>query len=120
MQAGPSDVWFLSIQIGRDQRITGSSEEVSGPGLKDDRTVHTYRYRLVGSIDGTQASFRLVDMAPGGKQSQDCKCTITNHKVSTGLAGDVFSAATREQFDSAVAARMPVWKYQEQTTFGHH
>ncbi len=119
MQAQPEDVWFLSIQIGRDQRISGSAEEVRGPGETDDRTVHTYHYRLVGSMDGNQADFRMEDTAPGRMQSQNCKCTISIHKVSTGLAGDVFVAATRKQFASAVTTRMPFWEHQEQIGFGH-
>jgi len=113
MSAGPSAVFWLSLDVG--QHVSGTSHEVLGPGLTNDRKVHEYTDRVVGSLSGDTLTFTLVANSQvdswGGGTSE---ATMSKRKiVFKGVAGDVFTEATNQQFHAAAAARMPQWVQQQ-------
>ena len=113
MLEGPSAVLWLSLDLG--QRASGTSQTVLGPGLTNDRKIHHYTDRIVGNLSGDTLTFRLVTNTPGDPWGgATAEATISNRRiVIRGAVGDVFTAASTQQFQAAVAARMPRWKQQQ-------
>jgi hypothetical protein len=113
MQADPSAVIWLSLDLG--QRVSGTSQEVVGPGLSGDRKTHHYTDRIVGTLSGDTLTFTMVRSGPGDPWGGSTgRATISTRKiVMRGLTGDVFTAATEQQFQAAVAVRTPRWAQQQ-------
>ena len=113
MSAGPSAVFWLRLDVG--QRVSGTSHEVLGPGLTNDRKVHEYTDRIVGSLSGDTLTFTLVTSSHGDPWGGDTsEPTISLRRtVFKRVAGDGFTEATNQQFHAAVAARMPQWVQQQ-------
>jgi len=113
MLAGPSAVFWVSLDVG--QRISGTSHEVLGPGLTNDSKIHQYTDRIVGSLSGDSLTFTLVRSSHGDPWGGDTsRATISNRRiVMKGVAGGVFTAASIQQFQAAVSARMPQWAQQQ-------